>query len=187
MKKLFFLIFASTLFACTSPENKDSLNNYSFSIVKVVDIQLSNLKSDSACKTLMSNEQIIEITKVEIESIKKDLLELKDYDINKLALKNSFEENKSDSLTTYKNKDQSTHIKLIKVYGDITNPYRIEITIENNNNLYTTTKQIDWHINNFIRVKNNQKVKAMQADNIDIISYFNGNCDNASSTTSVGK
>lgn len=187
MKKLYLLIFASILQACTFNENRESENTYAFSIASVIDRQLSNLNIDSACKTLMNNEQIIEKTKVEIESLKKDLIELKNYDINKLAYKNSFEENKSDSLTSYINKDQSNHIKLIKVYGDLTNPYRIEITIENNNNLYISTKQIDWHINNFIRVRSNQKVKAMQADNIDIISYFNGNCANASSTLSVGK
>jgi hypothetical protein len=187
MKKLFFLFFASTIFACTSSDNKGIDNTYAFSITKLIDTQLSNLKGDSACKTLMNNDKIIEITKVDIESIKKDLLELKDYDINKLAYKNSFDENNSDSLTTYTNKDQSNHIKFIKIYGDITHPIRVEITIENNNNLYTSTKHIDWHINQFIRVINNQKVKAMQADNIDIISYFNGNCDSASATLSVGK
>ena len=117
MKKLFFLFFASTIFACTSSDNKGIDNTYAFSITKLIDTQLSNLKGDSACKTLMNNDKIIEITKVDIESIKKDLLELKDYDINKLAYKNSFDENNSDSLTTYTNKDQSNHIKFIKIYG----------------------------------------------------------------------
>lgn len=172
MRKLLF-IFTISIIACNTSERENTNDAYSFSIIKLVDREVANLKTDSAYKTLMNDQQIIEKTRVSIESIKKDLLELKVYDINKAAYKNSFTEHKTNSLSTYTNKDKNNHIKEIRVHGKIEQPSRIEIIIENNNNLYYSKKEIDWHINEFIRVKNFQKVKTLKADYIDIISYLN--------------
>ncbi|MFN5706042.1 MAG: hypothetical protein ACK45U_09335 [bacterium] len=187
--KILSLVFLSILLvACSTEPNKNSISdNYAFNIDKIVDQQIASIKSDSLCKFLINDSIVIEQVKIEAEKIKNDLLDLKNYDINKPAFKNSFEVIESDSLITYKSKDSSTSIKSINVYGDVNHPTKIQIEIINLNNLYESTKLIELKFKEYIRIKTIQNVKLMSSDTIDIVSYLNGNCAITSSILSTGK
>ncbi len=188
MKILSIVLSSILLVACSTEPNKDSINkNYAFNIDKLVDEQIASINIDSLCKFLINDSLVIEQVKIESEKIKNDLLEFKNYDINKPAYKNSFEVIESDSIITYLSKDSSTSIKSINVYGNVDRPTKIQIEIINMNNLYESTKQIEWQFNEYIRIKTIQKVKLMSSDTIDIVSYLNGNCAITSSMLSTGK
>lgn len=188
MKLLSLIFLCFLLYACSSaPDNKVIQSNYAFNIDKLVDQQIADLQHDSICKVLLDNTIIVERVKIEVDKIKKDLQELKNYDINKPAFKNVFDVNENDSITTFRSKDANNSIQQIVVYGKTTMPSNIKIEIKNQNNLYESSKLIDWQYNDYIRIKTIQKVKAMRADTIDVISYLNGNCATTSSILSTGK
>lgn len=188
MRALILIFCLFTIVACSSDQNNKSLqSNYDFKIDELVDHQIAELQYDSLCKILLEDTVIIEQVKIEVGKIKKDLLELKNYDINKPAFKNSFEVIKNDSITIFKSKDKSNSIKQIQVSTENNIISRIKIEINNQNNLYESSKYIDWYYNEYIRIKTIQKVKAMSSDTIDIISYLNGNCAITSSILSTGK
>ncbi len=188
MRIISLVLISVIFFACsTEPDKKNNINNYSFNIDKLVDQEIAAIQSDSLCKFLVNDTSVIEQVKIESEKIKKDLLDLKNYDINKPAFKNSFEVLESDTSISFTSKDKSISIKSIKVFGNVEHPSKIQIEISNLNNLYESTKLIDWQFNEYIRIKTIQKVKAMSSDTIDIISYLNGSCAITSSILSTGK
>ncbi len=188
MRKISFVLISIIFFACSTESDKKNIsNNYTFNIDILVDQEITSIKSDSLCKYLLNDTSVIEQVKIEAEKIKKDLLDLKNYDINKPAFKNSFEVIESDSTISFISKDKNISIKSINVFGNVEHPSKIQIEISNLNNLYESTKLIDWQFNEYIRIKTIQKVKAMSSDTIDIVSYLNGNCAITSSILSTGK
>ena len=177
MRTLSIILFSIFIYACSSENNSENeQRNYEFAIDKLVENQITEIQYDSLCKLLVNDTTIVEQVKIEAEKIKNDLLELKNYDINKPAFKNVFEVIENDSLTIYKSKDPNTTIKTITVYGKLDMPSKVQFELINLNNLYESTKYIDWQYNEYIRIKTIQKVKAMSSDTIDIVSYLNGNC-----------
>jgi hypothetical protein len=188
MRTLSIILFSIFIYACSSENNSENeQRNYEFAIDKLVENQITEIQYDSLCKLLVNDTTIVEQVKIEAEKIKNDLLELKNYDINKPAFKNVFEVIENDSLTIYKSKDPNTTIKTITVYGKLDMPSKVQFELINLNNLYESTKYIDWQYNEYIRIKTIQKVKAMSSDTIDIVSYLNGNCAITSSMLSTGK
>lgn len=176
------------IISCSNqPENAGILKNYDFSMNDLVEKQIEEIKNDSLCKALLKDTNVIELVKIDANKIKKDLQELKNYDLNKPAFKNAFDVKNTGESTIFKSRDDDNIIKKLEVFKSADTITKVIIEIKNQNNLYESSKLIEWDINKCIRTRTIQKVKTMSSDTIDIISYLNGNCAITSSMLSTGK
>ena len=186
MKTVLIIALSFTLISCSDVTNtKSEMKKYSFDIQFEIDSQLSLLNADQLfCKQLISNSKTKESIDINFDEVKKTLTGLKEYDINKPALKNTYTTIISDTSIVFQSKE-ITYIKLVKIISN-SHSKRILIELENNNNLFELNKRIDWKFNHSINIQSYKKVKGMEADEFNIYYDLRSNCDMAASIDSTG-
>ncbi len=173
MRKLtiYFLLFS--LFACTpKDEKKDYVEYYSISLNKQVENFKENFHSKDIRKLVLQNG-IVEQKQITIEQLLNDIKSFKEFDINKPAWKNSYKIVKTEQYTRFETAENKLTLKHIDVYGDEANPSKICIYFQNNNNLYYSSKYIEWDLKKSYSIFSIQDVNGMEADTIFIKSTWN--------------
>lgn len=159
--------------ACKPSTNKqESIQYYNFSMVEL----LKNFKNEHAniqsVSKLVIQQKNTEQKNISYDELMNDIQTFSEFDINKAAWKNSYKEIKYEKYTRYLCLENKLPIKYIDVYGDLKKPTRVYIYFLNTNNLYTSSKIINWEINKSYSIYSIQDVKGMEADTIYIRSAW---------------
>lgn len=185
MRLLIISILSILLVACSNPSNYNTSKKYDFDIQSEIDIQISFLNQNKKyCKSLIKNNRSEESIDIDFNEIQKVLNALKEYDINKPALQNTYQTIQTDSSVLYASKEK-TYIKSVSIISNKASK-QIIIEIENNNNLFNLNKRIDWHVNQSLTIHSYKKVKAMDADEFSIHYDLTASCSKAASIDSTG-
>lgn len=174
MKKILAFTFVSIfLFAC-KPGNKEQKITayYDFSMLDII----SKFKEKQLNSKFILKE-VIQENKREKKNISQvvllnDIETFTEFDLNKAAWKNSYKEIKYEAYTRFVGLENKLPIKYIDVYGDLKNPSRIYIYFLNTNNLYTSSKVINWDLAKSYSIYSIQDVKGMDADTLYIHSTW---------------
>lgn len=180
-----FLI-ALLLFTACSDNDKSISQSYKFKIDEIVDEQILSLKDSIFCKELIRQDILSESTKINKTDIIKILESIKEFNINKSAYKNSFNEYSNIDSTTYINTDKNSKIKSIKVWGTVNKPDQFIMVINDKNNLFEINKVIEWYSENNVQITTIKKIKGLEKEEFKVKIYFNSNCSKASSIDSTG-
>ncbi len=173
MRKVILYSLAILLSACTSEVQKnDTAQHYSISINKQVEQFKKTFQSNVITKIVLQ-EGIIEQKKINAEQLLKDINSFKEFDINKPAWKNSYRIIQSLNYTRFESLENKLTLKHIDVYGSLNNPDKIAIYFQNNNNLYYSSKYIQWDLKKSYSIFSIQDVKGMQPDTIYIKCTWN--------------
>ncbi len=185
MRIFIISILSILLVACSKPSKNNTNKKYDFDIQSEIDIQISLLNQNKKyCKSFIKNERSQESIDIDINEIQKVFIGLKEYDINKPALQNTYQTIQTDSSVLYSSKEK-TYIKSVSIISNKDTKHII-IEIENNNNLFNLNKRIDWHVNHSLTIHSYKKVKAMEADEFSIHYDLTANCAKAESIDSTG-
>lgn len=176
MKQTLALVLVLFLVSACEPDQKTSeiVNYYPFSITKIVNQELNDLQNEtvSASKTVIYNNSKIEhkqINKVDIET---DLKSFVEFDINKAAWQKSYSQKTIENITIFECLEQKLPLKKITIKGDLNKPESINVHFYNNNNLYQSTKIIEWVPNKSYSIFSIQDVKGMDADTLFVKTYL---------------
>ena len=166
---LLFILLCLYLLACT-PVNKEinTGNYYPISINDQV-FNFNNIKTfdTEITKTVIQNNTI-EQRKVTAEEVYKDIETFTEFDINKPAWKNSYKQINTPNYTRFLCLEEKLTLKIVDVYGDLNKPNRIYLYFQNANNLYRSSKIIDWNLAHSYSIFSIQDVKGMDADTLFI-------------------
>lgn len=173
MRKLILYFLLISLFACTSKdETNEYVEHYSINLNKQVEKFKENFSSNDIHKLVLQNG-IVEQKIITIEQLLNDINSFKEFDINKPAWKNSYKIVKTNQYTRFEATENKLTLKHIDVFGDVENPIRICIYFQNNNNLYYSSKYIDWDLKKSYSIFSIQDVNGMESDTIFIKSTWN--------------
>lgn len=176
MKYTLVLLFSLFLLsACESKEKStDSARYYPISITSVVNNELNELKNIdiTASKTIIYNNSKIEHKQINKEDVETDLKSFVEFDINKAAWQKSYSQKTNGNITIFECLEQKLPLKKITVKGDLNNPESVNIHFYNNNNLYQSTKLIEWVPGKSYSIFSIQDVKGMNADTLFVKTYL---------------
>ncbi len=166
-KNIFFVLLCLHVLACT-PTAKEKTNSkyYPISIKEQV-FNFSNSKKFDAeiTKTVIQNNTL-ERKIITAEEVYKDIETFTEFDINKPAWKNSYKQLNTPNYTRFVCLEKKLTLKFMDVYGDLNKPNRIYFYFQNANNLYSSSKIVDWNVEKSYSIFSIQDVKGMDADTL---------------------
>ncbi len=174
MKKILAITFVSILLFACKPGNKEQKNitYYNFSMIDIISkFKNKQVNTQYILKKVIQNNKS-EKKNISQEELLNDIETFKEFDLNKAAWKNSYKEIKFEAYNRFVGLENKLPIKYIDVYGDLKNPSRIYIYFLNTNNLYTSSKIINWDLNKSYSIYSIQDVKGMDADTLYIHSTW---------------
>lgn len=176
MKNIILFAFLLLLVSSCGSDKKTSYAEkfYPISITKIVNNELNNLhdKSIKASKTIIYNNTKIEHKEICKEDVETDLKSFVEFDINKAAWQKSYTQKTIGNITIFECLEQKLPLKKITIKGDLKKPESINIHFYNNNNLYQSTKLIQWIPNKSYSIFSIQDVKGMDADTLFVKTYL---------------
>jgi hypothetical protein len=166
-KNICFVVVCLHLLAC-KPSVKEQTNNnyYPLSIKEQVVNFKKNKKTSTEFIKIVVQNHTLERKIIAAEEVYKDIETFTEFDINKPAWKNSYKQLNTPNYTRFLCLEKKLTLKYIDVYGDLNKPSRIYFYFQNANNLYSSSKIIDWNVEKSYSIFSIQDVKGMDADTL---------------------
>lgn len=164
---ILFIIVCLHLLACT-PTVKEKTNSKYYPIsIKDQVFNFNNIKKfdTEIIKTVVQNNTL-ERKNITAEEVYKDIETFTEFDINKPAWKNSYKQLNTPNYTRFLCVEKKLTLKFMDVYGDLKKPNRIYFYFQNANNLYSSSKIVDWNVEKSYSIFSIQDVKGMDADTL---------------------
>jgi hypothetical protein len=145
---------------------------YPISVLELIsNFEKSNNLPDSVYKIVMQSNNV-EAKKVSKSNALEDIKSFEEFDINKAAWQSSYISKKHTTYTRFLCIEQKLSLKYIDVYGEFANPTKLCFYFLNSNNLYTSSKTIQWTPSNSYSIYSIQDVKGLGADTIFVKSTW---------------
>lgn len=190
MKRYLVLVLIITILTSCNKKNDKAafIEYYPVSITKIVtkEIEAISTSKDSVCKIVQFKDSKIEHHKIPVSDVESDLRSFLEFDINKPAWQKSYTSQTVNNNIRFSTIEDKLPLKFIDIQGDIKSPECIRFYFQNSNNLYQSTKVIEWVPNKYYYIYSIQDVKGMNADTLFVKTYLGASCNFARVTSSTG-
>jgi patatin-like phospholipase/acyl hydrolase len=173
MKKISYLILIAFSISCGNKNTELAMvKYYPISVIELIsNFEKSNNLPDSVYKIVMQTNTI-EHKMVSKSFALDDIKSFEEFDINKAAWQKSYISIKHQNYTRFQCIEQKLSLKYIDVYGDVNNPTMLRFYFLNANNLYTSSKTIQWIPSKSYSIYSIQDVKGLNADTLFVKSSW---------------